>query len=46
MELHFAHSKLDLYFYENELIETGVLYSVCIQDDETYSIIDLFKPVV
>lgn len=44
-DLHFAHSKLDLYFYENELEPTGETYSVIIDETENNTIVDIFKPV-
>ncbi len=44
-ELHYAHSKLDLYFYENEYFDVGETYNVCIYDDGISSKIDIFKPV-
>ncbi|MEG0661555.1 MAG: AraC family transcriptional regulator [Anaerorhabdus sp.] len=45
-DINYAHSKLDLYFYENDLSNNGTIYSVCIQDSEDYTIIDIFKPVL
>lgn len=46
MELNYAHTKLDLHFYENDLHSNGEIYTVCIQDGEEYSVIDLFRPVL
>lgn len=44
-ELHYAHSKLDLHFYENELESTGEVYSVIIEETQHYTVVDIFKPV-
>lgn len=43
--LQYAHSKLDLYFYENELESTGEIYSVMIEETEHHTVVDLFRPV-
>ena len=40
------NSKLDLYFYENDLESTGESYTVCIHDSEEYVITDFFRPVM
>lgn len=45
-DISFAHSKLDLYFYENELISTGKIYTVCISKSNNYMVTDLFRPVL
>ncbi len=45
-DISYAHMKLDLFEYENELITTGELYTVCISENESYVVMDLFKPVV
>lgn len=45
-DINYAHTKLDLYFYENDLLSDGQIYSVCIQDSNEYVVMDLFKPVV
>lgn len=45
-DVNYAHSKMDLHFYENDLSNNGIIYSVCIQDSEDYTILDLFKPVL
>lgn len=44
-DIQFAHSKLDLHFYENDIESTGEIYSVIIEDSENHSIIDIFRPV-
>jgi len=44
-EVQFAHSKLDLYFYENDLESTDEIYSIMVEDSEHHSIIDIFRPV-
>lgn len=46
MELSYAHSKLDLHFYENDLESKGEVYTVCIEDSDEYSVVDLFMPVL
>lgn len=45
-DVGFAHSKLDLHFYEHDLQQTGEVYSVMVEDSEYHSIIDIFKPVM
>ena len=45
-DIQFAHSKLDLYFYENDLGQTGEVYSVMVEDSQDFSVIDIFKPVI
>jgi len=45
-EINYAHSKLDLHFYENDLESSGVVYTICIQETDDYVVMDLFKPVV
>lgn len=45
-DLSYAHMKLELYEYENDLIASGEIYSVCISESESHLIMDLFKPVV
>lgn len=44
-DLNYAHMKLDLFFYEHDLKNQGILYSVCIQEGEEYIVMDLFRPV-
>ena len=44
-DIQFAHSKLDLYFYENDLEQTGDIFSVIIEDSSQYTVVDIFKPV-
>ena len=44
-DIQYAHSKLDLYFYENNLESTGEVYSVMIEDSEYHSVVDIFRPV-
>lgn len=46
LELNYAHTKLDLFFYENELESTGEIYTVCIQENEDHVVTDLFRPVM
>lgn len=45
-EIDYAHSKLDLYFYESDLEPTGETYSVMVEDSEYHSVVDIFKPVM
>lgn len=44
-DIQFAHSKLDLHFYENDLEATGEIYSVMVEDSEHNTVVDIFKPV-
>lgn len=44
-DLTYAHSKLDLYVFEEELSTTGELYSICLSENENYLSMDLFRPV-
>ena len=44
-DIQFAHSKLDLHFYENDLESTGEVYSVMIEESEHHTVVDIFKPV-
>lgn len=43
--INFAYSKLDVYFYEKDLISSGVIYNVLIKDSPELMIMDIFKPV-
>ena len=45
-DIHYAHSKLELHFYERELESNGEVYSVILEDSEHRMVIDIFKPVV
>lgn len=45
-DVAYAHSKLDLHFYEHDLHSDGVMYSICLQESEDYLAMDFFKPVV
>lgn len=45
-DIHFAYSKLDLYFYEEELISDGSMLNVFLEEKEDKVTIDFFKPVV
>lgn len=42
---NYAHAKLDLYFYENDLVSEGITYMVIINDSQEHLIMDLFQPV-
>lgn len=44
-DIQIAQSKIDLHIYENDLSASGELYTVCIRDDEEYTVMDFFKPV-
>ncbi len=46
LEINFANTKLDLYFYENDLESNGEAYTVCIHESDDYVITDLFRPVI
>lgn len=45
-ELNYAHTKLDLYFYENDLESNGEVYTVLVEETKDYTVVDLFKPVL
>lgn len=45
-DLSYAHMKIDLYEYENDLVTKGEMYTVCISEGENHVVMDLFKPVV
>lgn len=44
--LNYAYSKLELYFYENDLETDGVIYNVLVSESEDFMVMDIFKPVV
>jgi hypothetical protein len=44
--LQYAHSKLDLYFYENELETNGIVYTIHISNNPEHMVVDIFKPVL
>lgn len=44
-DLHYAHSKLDLYFYENGLIPNGDIINVILKESTEWIEVDLFRPV-
>jgi len=44
-DMAFANSKLDLYFYENELTSDGSEYSIVLEETENHTVIDFFRPV-
>jgi len=44
-DIQFAHSKLDLHFYENDIQQTGEVYSIIIEDSHQHTVVDIFKPV-
>jgi hypothetical protein len=45
-DLDFAYSKLALYFYENDLEDTGIMYNLTLENHPEYTVVDIFKPVV
>ena len=45
-DMRYAHSKLDLYFYEQELESNGEVYSVILEESEYHIMADIFKPVI
>lgn len=44
--IQFAHSKLELYFYEENLVSDGVTISIIVSETPDEITVDLFKPVV
>jgi hypothetical protein len=44
--IHFATSKLDLYFFENELVSDGSIINVHVSESPDGIVIDIFKPVL
>lgn len=45
-DLHYAHSKLDLYSYEHDLTTKGDVITVLINEFEDQIEVDIFRPVV
>lgn len=43
--INFAHDKINLHFYENDLISSDITYSIIIEEREEHLIMDLFVPV-
>jgi len=44
-ELNYAHNKLNLYLWENDLVETGEEYMVHLSLNNNWLEVDIFKPV-
>ena len=44
--IQFAHSKLELYFYEENLVSDGITISIIVSETPDEITVDLFKPVV
>lgn len=44
--LSYAHSKIDLHLYENELETNGVVYTIFLSDTPDKMVVDIFKPVI
>ncbi|MEC1522111.1 AraC family transcriptional regulator [Neobacillus niacini] len=45
-QLNFAHTKLDLHIFENDLETDGSIYNIYISNDPDNTIIDIFRPVM
>ncbi|MDR1794249.1 MAG: AraC family transcriptional regulator [Erysipelotrichaceae bacterium] len=43
--MQYAYAKLDLIFYENDLISDGSQYSIFIQREDNRFVLDVFRPV-
>ncbi|WP_445487618.1 AraC family transcriptional regulator [Niallia sp. 03133] len=43
--LNFAHSKLDLHIFENDLLTNGEMYSVFLSNTPEKMVVDIFRPV-
>lgn len=43
--INFAHDKINLHFYENDLISSDITYSVIIEERDELLTMDLFVPV-
>jgi hypothetical protein len=43
--LNYAHSKLELHIFENELISNGEVFSVFLSNEPDHMVVDLFRPV-
>lgn len=43
--LNYAYSKLDLYFYENDLESDGVIFNVFLRETPEMVAVDIFRPV-
>lgn len=44
--ISYAHAKLDLHIFENDLLSNGDTYTVCIRDGQDYVVMDFFRPVI
>ena len=44
--LPFAHSKLELFMYENDLSSNGEIYNVFVSNTQEEMIVDIFRPVL
>lgn len=45
-DIHFAISKLELHFFEKDLVSNGVLFEIIISESAEQVVVDFFKPVV
>jgi len=45
-EIHYAYSKLELFFYENDLMSNGSIFNVFVSNHKDHMVLDVFKPVV
>lgn len=41
-----VYNKIDLYFYENDLSESGITYTLYLSNEPSRTVIDIFKQVV
>ncbi|CAM3624919.1 AraC family transcriptional regulator [Erysipelothrix urinaevulpis] len=42
--INFAHNKLDLYFYEHDLMAKDITYTIIVEDGQDHLVMDLFRP--
>jgi len=43
--MQYAYTKLNLFFFENDLADTGVVYNVFLSNHSENMVLDIFKPV-
>lgn len=43
--MQYAHNKLDLHFYENDIIPSDETYTIIVSETENHLTIDIFRPV-
>lgn len=44
-DVHYAHTKLDLHFYEHGLVSDGSTINVYVSEAPDFIVVDIFKPV-